>query len=110
MKYLTDGLITVFVIMALLVGCAKKEHAAKPKQPPPLGLEAYIVDASQYPQPQAGANEMVTCAYDGMKMRRSDVGASVIYKGKTLYFYTLDEMVEFMKKKGIFSPDKSHRK
>jgi hypothetical protein len=71
-----------------------------------MGLKPYYIDDNHYPKPQTDANEMVICAYDGMKMRKSDIGASMIYQEKTLYFYTLDEMVEFMKKKGIFPAGK----
>jgi YHS domain-containing protein len=96
-----------FLIFAvILVGCAKKEEYIPPSQKPersaagPTGLEAYFVDQNQYPQAttqQSSADELVTCSYDGMKMKKSAMQASMEYKGKTLYFCTKSEMEKFKK-------------
>lgn len=42
-------------------------------------------------------DEMVTCSYDGMQMKKSAMQAQMLYKGKTLYFCTKEEMEKFKK-------------
>jgi YHS domain-containing protein len=65
-------LVLIFVVSGLMFGCGKK----KAEEP---------------------AKEKVECAYDGMKMYKSAMEASMEYKGKTLYFCTKEEMEEFKK-------------
>jgi YHS domain-containing protein len=105
MKIFSYVAITFFTIMVLLVGCAKKEEA-KLQQGGFISVypaEDYIMDKNQYPKPQAmdttasAKDEMVTCAYDKMEMKKSAMEASMQYKGKTLYFCTKDEMKKFKK-------------
>ena len=102
MKILCYLLTVFFIIGVLLVGCAKKEEAQKSLFIPADKLD-YYVDKNKYPQPQAHdttlstTEEMVTCSYDGMTMKKSAMQASMEYKGKTLYFCTKAEMEKFKK-------------
>jgi YHS domain-containing protein len=105
MRKLNYLIIILVVISILLVSCAKKE-AAKKIEGIPMGSTygyPYSVDSSQYPKSQtmdttASANdEIVTCAYDKMEMKKSAMEAQMLYKGKTLYFCTKEEREKFKK-------------
>jgi YHS domain-containing protein len=105
MKIFSYVVITFFAIAVLLVGCAKKEQAKKEL----VGwggstyMYPYSVDTNQYPKPSAkdttasAKDEMVTCSYDKMEMKKSAMEAQMLYKGKTLYFCTKAEMEKFKK-------------
>jgi hypothetical protein len=100
-------LIIVLLLPLILIVYPKRAHPPKPKVINPMGLESYFIDDNRYPKPQTDPNEMVICAYDGRKMRKVDASASMLYRGKILYFYTLDEMVKYITKKGILAQAKS---
>ncbi|MFB3896034.1 MAG: hypothetical protein ACE14V_07005, partial [bacterium] len=95
MKTIIYLVISICILSMVFIGCAKKEEAKKKfveRVPLETGLEQYFVDANVYPKPSAmdttasAKDEMVTCSYDSMKMKKSAMQASMEYKGKTLYF------------------------
>lgn len=92
---------TFFVLAVILFGCAKQEQVPTPAQQPRPeiqgGLQTGPETQSLATTEQAVADEMVTCSYDGMKMKKSEMQASMVYKGKTLYFCTKAEMEKFKK-------------
>jgi YHS domain-containing protein len=109
MKNIIYLVVSIFIFSIILVGCAKKEEYIPSSEKPemtgagPSGLETYFVDANIYPKPSAmdttksAKDEMVTCAYDKMQMKKSAMEAQMQYKGKTLYFCTKAEMEKFKK-------------
>lgn len=95
MKSIIYLIMAFFVFAVILGGCAKKEEAPLPTPVRPAPEIAPPTQATTAQQP--ASDEMVTCAYDGMQMKKSDMQAKMEYKGKTLYFCTKDEMDKFMK-------------
>jgi YHS domain-containing protein len=96
MKIICYAVIILSVIGIIIIGCAPKQEAPTPI-PQPSTTTPEMQTQSQSTTLSSDTEEMVTCAYDKMQMKKSAMEANMKYKGKTLYFCTKDEMEKFKK-------------